>query len=156
MGFPIQKSPDHRIFAASPKLIAGYYVFHRLWLPRHPPHALNYLTIQPQTVVNPYKEDQQCGFNHFYLLLVNLITVQLQFNSYTKTLDSVLSLVLISFRFNNCLLSFIKRVKQLFQLKYILLMIFPAFVRSGNCDKSQKLISYLLTNFCNPTYLREA
>ena len=39
-GFPIQKSPDQRLFAASPKLIAGYHVFHRLLLPSHPPYAL--------------------------------------------------------------------------------------------------------------------
>ena len=32
-------------------------------------------------------------------------------------------------------------MNKLFQLKYILLMIFPAFVRSGNCDKSQRLIT---------------
>jgi len=32
-------------------------------------------------------------------------------------------------------------LNKLFQLKYILLMIFPAFVRSGNCDKSQRLIT---------------
>ena len=30
VGFPIQKSPDHRIFAASPELFAGYHVFLRL------------------------------------------------------------------------------------------------------------------------------
>ncbi len=41
-GFPIQKSPDQRLFAASPKLIAGYHVFHRLLLPSHPPYALTY------------------------------------------------------------------------------------------------------------------
>ena len=56
-------------------------------------------------------------------LSVHLSTVQLLFNSYTKTLDSVLSLVLISFSINNCLLICLKRVKQLFQLKFILLMI---------------------------------
>ena len=30
VGFPIQRSPDQRSFATSPKLIAGYHVFHRL------------------------------------------------------------------------------------------------------------------------------
>ena len=39
-GFPIQKSPDQRMFSSSPKLIAAYHVFHRLLAPRHPPFAL--------------------------------------------------------------------------------------------------------------------
>jgi len=76
---------------------------------------------------------------------VNLITVQLQLDSYTKTLDSVnfasshsitstINLAISRFR------SFMS-LNKLFQLKYILLMIFPAFVRSGNCDKSQRLSS---------------
>ena len=40
-GFPIQKSTDRSLFASSPWLIAGYNVFHRLSMPRHPPYALN-------------------------------------------------------------------------------------------------------------------
>ena len=91
-----------------------------------------------------------------------LNTVQLQFNSHTKTLDSVnfasnSFLQPSSISNKSLLMSILKTsMNKLFQLKYILLMIFPAFVRSGNCDKSQKLISYLLTNFCNPTYLRDS
>ncbi len=30
VGFPIQKCPDHSLFASSPNLIAGFHVFHRL------------------------------------------------------------------------------------------------------------------------------
>ena len=45
VGFPIQKSPDQSLFASSPKLIAGFHVFRRLSLPRHPPHALIHLTL---------------------------------------------------------------------------------------------------------------
>ncbi len=45
VGFPIRKSPDQSLFADSPKLIAGYYVLHRLLSPRHPPYALIRLTI---------------------------------------------------------------------------------------------------------------
>ena len=44
MGFPIQKSPGHSPFADSPEHIAGYHVFHRLSMPRHPPHTLSNLT----------------------------------------------------------------------------------------------------------------
>ena len=40
LGFPIRKSPDHRVLARSPRLIAGSYVLHRLLLPRHPPWLL--------------------------------------------------------------------------------------------------------------------
>src|ERR1700726_1655812 len=42
-GFPIRKSPDRRLVADSPGLIAGSYVLHRLLVPRHPPCALNNL-----------------------------------------------------------------------------------------------------------------
>ena len=44
VGFPIQRSPDQSFFASSPELFAGCHVFHRLWSPRHPPHALSRLT----------------------------------------------------------------------------------------------------------------
>ena len=85
MGSPIQTSPDHRIVAASPKLFAGSHVFHRLWLPRHPPCALHYLTIQPQTVVLK----SNCYLKASIQSLVDWTTYS--FNGYlTKTLDSVL------------------------------------------------------------------
>ena len=45
LGFHIQKSPDQRLFASSPELIAGYHVFRRLSMPRHPPYTLSSLTI---------------------------------------------------------------------------------------------------------------
>ena len=45
LGFPIRKSPDQSLLAGSPRLIASYDVLHRLQLPRHPPNALNCLTI---------------------------------------------------------------------------------------------------------------
>ena len=96
--------------------------------------------------------------SHHFLTVccsVYLNTVQLQFNSHTKTLDSVnfasnSFLQSSSISNKSLLMSILKTsMNKLFQLKYILLMIFPAFVRSGNCDKSQKLISYLLTKFYN-------
>ncbi len=43
VGSPIQKSPDQGLFSNSPKLIATFYVFHRLLTPRHPPFALHSL-----------------------------------------------------------------------------------------------------------------
>ena len=42
--FRIQKSPDRRSFASFPELIAGYHVFRRLSMPRHPPYTLSSLT----------------------------------------------------------------------------------------------------------------
>ena len=45
-GFPIQKSLDLSLFSGSPRLIAANHVFHRLLVPRHPPHALSSLTIK--------------------------------------------------------------------------------------------------------------
>ena len=45
VGSPIRKSPDHSLLDGSPKLIAAYHVLHRLLTPRHPPIALNILTL---------------------------------------------------------------------------------------------------------------
>ena len=47
-GCPIRKSPGLSLFTDSPKLIAGYHVLHRLLVPRHPPCAINSLTINPE------------------------------------------------------------------------------------------------------------
>jgi len=44
LSFLIQKSPDRRLFASFPELIAGYHVFRRLSMPRHPPYTLSSLT----------------------------------------------------------------------------------------------------------------
>ena len=44
LSFLIQKSSDRRLFASFPRLIAGYHVFRRLSMPRHPPYTLSSLT----------------------------------------------------------------------------------------------------------------
>ena len=44
MSFLIQRSPGQRSFASSPGHIAGYHVFRRLSMPRHPPCTLSSLT----------------------------------------------------------------------------------------------------------------
>jgi hypothetical protein len=44
LSFLIQKSPDQRSFASFPEHIAGYHVFRRLLMPRHPPYTLSSLT----------------------------------------------------------------------------------------------------------------
>ena len=45
LGFPIRESTDHRLFSAYPWLIAAVHALHRLLVPRHPPCALNILTV---------------------------------------------------------------------------------------------------------------
>ena len=45
LGFPIRASADHRLFSASPRLIAAVHALHRLLVPRHPPCALLILTV---------------------------------------------------------------------------------------------------------------
>ena len=45
LGFPIRESADHRLFSASPRLIAAVHALHRLLVPRHPPCALDILTV---------------------------------------------------------------------------------------------------------------
>src|SRR5690606_19067094 len=39
-GFPIRRPSDQSSFISSPRIIADYYVLHRLQMPRHPPFAL--------------------------------------------------------------------------------------------------------------------
>src|SRR5689334_10924207 len=45
LGFPIRESADHRLFSASPRLIAAVHALLRLLVPRHPPCALTILTV---------------------------------------------------------------------------------------------------------------
>src|SRR5829696_9707074 len=45
LGFPIRASADHRLFSASPRLIAAVHALLRLLVPRHPPCALPILTV---------------------------------------------------------------------------------------------------------------
>src|ERR1044072_8899830 len=49
LGFPIRESADHRLFSASPRLIAAVHALHRLLVPRHPPCALPILTVITRT-----------------------------------------------------------------------------------------------------------
>ncbi len=44
-GCPIRKSPDQCLLDGSPRLIAAFHVLPRLLTPRHPPYALNILTL---------------------------------------------------------------------------------------------------------------
>ena len=44
-GCPIRKSPDQSLLDGSPRLIAAFHVLLRLLTPRHPPYALNILTL---------------------------------------------------------------------------------------------------------------
>ena len=64
-GFPIRKSPDHSSVASSPGHIAGSHVLHRLLVPRHPPCALDHLTMPT------YKPHVR----HHYLMLASTMHV---------------------------------------------------------------------------------
>ena len=48
-GFPHSDISGSMDICSSPKLFAAYHVFHRLLVPRHPPCALNHLTIASLT-----------------------------------------------------------------------------------------------------------
>src|SRR2546421_6437376 len=50
LGFPIRESTGQRLFSASPWLIAAVHALLRLLVPRHPPCALNILTVIRSTL----------------------------------------------------------------------------------------------------------
>ena len=64
-GFPIQKSWDQRLFASFSRLIAGFHVFHRLSMPRHPPYALSNLT----TIIDHRRSRSAASSRHSPVLL---------------------------------------------------------------------------------------
>src|ERR671914_515866 len=57
-GFPIRESAGQRLFSTSPRLIAAVHALHRLLVPRHPPCALNILTVnrppRGRPVISPF------------------------------------------------------------------------------------------------------
>jgi hypothetical protein len=64
-GFPIRKSPDRRLVADSPGLIAGSNVLHRLLMPRHPPCALsNLATLQISKMLASTVQFSRYGQHH--------------------------------------------------------------------------------------------
>src|SRR5687768_12308139 len=82
LGFPIQKSADQRSFASFPQLIAGYHVFRRLSMPRHPPCTLSNLTTFTDARVNwanshasPTRTDMgtEAGKGHFHRIRCSTI-----------------------------------------------------------------------------------
>jgi hypothetical protein len=60
VGFPIRASADQRIFSSSPRLIAAVHALHRLLVPRHPPCALDILTV---IIRLPQRTRQRVRFN---------------------------------------------------------------------------------------------
>ena len=54
-GFPHSEILGSKLVRSSPRLIAAYHVFHRLYAPRHPPNALKTLD----------HFHYQCSFKHF-------------------------------------------------------------------------------------------
>src|SRR5438874_10752638 len=68
LGFPIRESTDQRLFNASPWLIAVVHALLRLLVPRHPPCALDILTViarptRGRATMKPnFLIGQLCGF----------------------------------------------------------------------------------------------
>src|SRR6059058_3446713 len=68
-GLPIRESTDQRLFNTSPWLIAVVHALHRLLVPRHPPCALDILTViarpsrEARATMKPnFLIGQLCGF----------------------------------------------------------------------------------------------
>lgn len=81
MGFPIRKSPDHRLCTTYPKLIADYHVLLRLMKPRHPPCALTLFTLVKNIVANKNAYD----FYYYYFALLEFCLCQYyKANSHTS------------------------------------------------------------------------
>ena len=58
-GFPIRKSSDRGSIISSPRLIADFYVLHRLQMPRHPPFALRNLTTKIKIAIQRHQSTTQ-------------------------------------------------------------------------------------------------
>ena len=68
VGYPIRTSPDQRLVATSPKLIAGSDVLHRSLVSRHPPYALCVLTFRRDTIT--YSHTKVCAMRNYYSSVV--------------------------------------------------------------------------------------
>ena len=72
-GFPIRTSSDQRLLTTSPKLFAGCYVLHRLFMSRHPPYALSCsVPLKHENVLR----FQRTRFLLFVITLLNCINCQ--------------------------------------------------------------------------------
>jgi hypothetical protein len=81
LGFPIRASAGQWLFSASPRLIAAVHALRRLLVPRHPPCALNILTVIGETLTSFPSEKssispRQNAARRFALIPVSLATVQ--------------------------------------------------------------------------------
>ena len=79
-GFPHSDISGSQPVSGSPKLFAAYHVLHRLSLPRHPPYALNSLTIKNQ--IKPSNIQFSNAHEHFIrICYLNYPHMQLSKNS---------------------------------------------------------------------------
>ena len=67
LGFPIRTPSDHSSFGSSPRLIAAYYVLHRLLVPRHPPYATITWPLQITRCSRTLFTSQNTNHEHPYL-----------------------------------------------------------------------------------------
>ena len=76
-GFPHSEILGSKLVRSSPRLIAAYHVFHRLYAPRHPPNALKTLDLS----------HFQCSFrthqSKMFILISTYIPIQAERNART-------------------------------------------------------------------------
>ena len=86
-GLPHSEIPGSKLAHSSPRLIAACHVLHRLYMPRHPPDALNLLEIAAMhrdqiTLIN------QAGYPRSQLLLTCVASIQGTLNTMHGILSS--------------------------------------------------------------------
>ena len=87
LGFPIRASAGHWPFSASPRLIAAVHALHRLLVPRHPPCALNILTVIAESRRARFRRKNRRFFQskrHKALALIPVTLATVQFSRSEK------------------------------------------------------------------------
>jgi hypothetical protein len=88
VGFPIRVSADHRPFSASSRLIAAVHALLRLLVPRHPPCALDILTVilidlavaLPKDRSAPLRHDDDPGRGLAVIVVTSVCWMTVQFS----------------------------------------------------------------------------
>ena len=73
-GFPHSDICGSRLICSSPQLFAAYHVFHRLLVPRHPPCALSFLTLQKTGMSFAFRDERIAwSWSFLSFTFVNLV-----------------------------------------------------------------------------------
>ena len=73
-----------KVICTYPQLFAAYHVLHRLWEPRHPPYALNYLLLTYFSLPGNFSSKTSpisrcCYCNYFVTMLWNIFSISFQY-----------------------------------------------------------------------------